>query len=82
MKSVPEDIAFIGFDNLSVSTLIDPALSTIHVPTYQMGRLAAQIIGDLMQGIPCTAANILESSLIIRKSSDISASNEWEMFGW
>lgn len=81
-KSVPEDIAFIGFDNLSVSTLIDPALSTIHVPTYQMGRLAAQIIGDLMQGIPCTAGNILESSLIVRKSSDISASNEWEMFGW
>ena len=81
-KSVPEDIAFIGFDNLSVSTLIDPALSTIHVPTYQMGRMAAQIIGDLMQGIECVSQNILESSLIVRKSSEISASNEWEMFGW
>lgn len=81
-KSVPEDIAFIGFDNLSASTLIDPALSTIHVPTYQMGRLAAQIIGDLMQGTECVSQNILETSLIVRKSSEVSASNEWEMFGW
>ena len=81
-KSVPEDVAVIGFDNLSVSTLIDPALSTIHVPTYQMGRQAAQIIGNLMQGISCMPQNILETSLIVRKSSNPSASNEWEMFGW
>lgn len=81
-KFVPEDIAFIGFDNLSISTLIDPALSTVHVPTYQMGRMAAEIIGHIAEGEECQSRNLLETELIIRKSSDISAPNEWEMTGW
>lgn len=81
-KNVPRDIAVVGFDNLSVSSLIEPALSTINVPTYQMGRIAAKIVLEAFEGKECTRMNKLDTNLIIRRSSDEAATNEWELTGW
>jgi LacI family transcriptional regulator/LacI family repressor for deo operon, udp, cdd, tsx, nupC, and nupG len=80
-KTVPQDCAIVGFDNLSVSTLIDPALSTINVPTFQMGRLAARIVLDTSIGKQHHHLNKLDTNLIIRRSSDASALNEWDLTG-
>ncbi|MDR2371054.1 MAG: LacI family transcriptional regulator [Treponema sp.] len=68
-KNVPNDCAVAGFDNLGVSTLVDPALTTINVPTFQMGRLAARIIVDAGEGRPYSHCNKLDSNLIVRRSS-------------
>jgi LacI family transcriptional regulator/LacI family repressor for deo operon, udp, cdd, tsx, nupC, and nupG len=81
-KSVPWDCAIVGFDNLSVSTLIEPALSTISVPTFQMGRMAARIILDASENKLNRKANQLDATLIIRRSSDVNAINEWDLTGW
>ncbi|GHV46754.1 LacI family transcriptional regulator [Spirochaetia bacterium] len=81
-RNVPKDCAVVGFDNLSVSTLIDPALSTINVPTFQMGRLAARIILDACEGKHHHHLNKLDTNLIIRRSSDAMAINEWDLTGW
>jgi LacI family transcriptional regulator len=35
---VPEDIAIIGFDNIPLSSFVTPALYTVAVPVYEMGR--------------------------------------------
>ena len=79
---IPKDVAIVGFDDLSVSSLIEPALTTIHVPTYQMGRVAAKIILDCTKGKSSAQNNELETNLVIRRSSDETATNEWELFGW
>jgi LacI family transcriptional regulator/LacI family repressor for deo operon, udp, cdd, tsx, nupC, and nupG len=81
-KKVPQDCAIAGFDNLGVSTLVDPALTTINVPIFQMGRLAARIIVDASEGRSCSRCNKLDSNLIVRRSSDVSALNEWDLTGW
>lgn len=81
-RDIPGNLAVTGFDNLSVSSLIDPALTTIHVPTYQMGCRAVEIIGKLSEGEEIPLKNQLDTDLIVRKSSDIQAANEWEMLGW
>lgn len=81
-KRVPENIAVVGFDNLSVSSLIEPALSTINVPTYQMGRMAAKILLDASERKVCEHVNMLRTNLIVRRSSDKFAGNEWELTGW
>ena len=81
-KVVPSDCAIVGFDNLGVSTLIDPALSTINVPAFQMGRMAARIILDASEGKSNPPLYQLEGTLIIRRSSDINAMNEWDLSGW
>lgn len=38
---VPEDIAIIGFDNISEGRIIDPALTTMDIPRKYMGQTAA-----------------------------------------
>lgn len=44
--SVPEQIQLIGFDDVHLSSLISPELTTIHQPIEEMGRRAISIICD------------------------------------
>jgi len=81
-KSVPDDIAVIGIDNIAMSSIVTPALSTINVPTYQMGHVAAKTIMDMREGQNCQKTFQLESNLIVRQSTDPFANSEWELFGW
>ncbi len=39
---IPEQISIIGFDNMPVSSVIEPMLTTIHVPKHYMGEVAAR----------------------------------------
>jgi LacI family transcriptional regulator/LacI family repressor for deo operon, udp, cdd, tsx, nupC, and nupG len=81
-KKIPQDCAVVGFDNLSVSTLIDPSLTTINIPIFKMGRLAAKLILDHCEGKINKNKIELQTTLIIRRSSDAAAANEWDLFGW
>ncbi|MGD1832604.1 MAG: LacI family DNA-binding transcriptional regulator [Sphaerochaetaceae bacterium] len=39
---VPEDISIVGFDNLPMSIMMEPHLSTVKIPNSQIGRTAAE----------------------------------------
>jgi LacI family transcriptional regulator len=41
---VPEDLSVIGFDNIGLTEMVTPTLTTIGQPTYQMGRQAAKLL--------------------------------------
>ncbi len=41
---VPEDVSVTGFDDIEIAILADPALTTVHVPHREMGRLAANML--------------------------------------
>jgi LacI family transcriptional regulator len=43
-KQVPKDIAVLGRGDLGLATLVQPQLSTISVPAFDMGRSAADIL--------------------------------------
>ncbi|MFF3922853.1 LacI family DNA-binding transcriptional regulator [Paenibacillus lactis] len=49
-KRVPEDVQIIGFDDILLSSLLYPSLSTIHQPAYEMGREAAKLLIGLIEG--------------------------------
>jgi LacI family transcriptional regulator len=69
---VPEDMAIVGFNNDSISKLVEPQLSTIQYPGYDMGEIAARnLIGHLKQSFDLQQTNtiIVHSELIIRASS-------------
>ena len=70
--SIPGDITVVGFNNDPVSKVIEPNLTTINYPGYEMGEAAAQHIINHLNGtsnINTTKTIILRSELIIRESS-------------
>ncbi|HEV8284159.1 MAG TPA: LacI family DNA-binding transcriptional regulator [Chitinophagaceae bacterium] len=69
---IPENIAFVGFNNDPVSKVIEPNLTTINYPGYEMGEVAARnLINHLNGTYPIHSTNtiVLRSELIIRASS-------------
>lgn len=69
---IPEDIAFVGFNNDLVSTVIEPNLTTIHYGGYEMGQVAARHLINHLNGtspIDNTNTIILRSELVVRQSS-------------
>lgn len=78
-KKIPDEFAVTGIDNLSASSMIEPSLTTINVPTYQMGRIAVKMLTDS----DAKEKNVeLPCNLIVRKSTNKLAASEWELFGW
>jgi LacI family transcriptional regulator len=69
---VPDDIAFVGFNNDPVSKVVEPNLTTIDYPGYEMGEVAARnLINHLNGSSPIHSTNtiLLRSELVIRASS-------------
>ncbi|WP_437945789.1 substrate-binding domain-containing protein [Sorangium sp. So ce296] len=49
---VPEDIAVVGFDDISVAQHCDPPLTTMRQEPALLGRIAVERLVDLIHGIP------------------------------
>ncbi len=45
---IPSDIAVVGFDHIPLSEFLNPRLTTVHVPTDEIGRKAAQLLLDTL----------------------------------
>lgn len=70
--SVPKDISVIGFDDIELSSYIKPALTTIRQPIYEIGKKAAELLLDLIEGRKKTPIHeLLNVELIIRESTSI-----------
>lgn len=69
---VPDDIGLIGFSNSDTTELIDPPLSIIKQPAFEMGQIATTLLLDLLESKrPVTnfETRVLAPQLIIRQSS-------------
>ncbi len=66
---VPEDIAVIGFDNRFEGAIHEPSLSTIHLPLFDIGYCACQLIHEnILEGYPLPEKIEVEAQLVIRRS--------------
>lgn len=67
--SVPEDIAFVGFDDVPIASLMKNQLTTIRQPIRQFGIKAVELLIDLIEnGSNPVRRVLLETSLIIRET--------------
>jgi len=66
---IPQDIGIVGFDNLPLGSVIEPALTTIHVPKQYMGEAAAQKLIDLLNtpGQPPTKTEV--STMLVKRGT-------------
>ena len=66
---IPQDIAFVGFDDVAVATYANPKLTTIRQPISRFGINAVEILIDLIEnGIDPPRRIIMDTELIIRDS--------------
>jgi LacI family transcriptional regulator len=69
---IPEDIAIAGFNNDPISRIVEPNITTVNYPAYQMGEIAASSLINHLNGlanIHSTNKIILKSELLIREST-------------
>jgi len=66
--AVPEELNVIGFDDIEMASYVTPPLTTIHQPKIEMGRLATQVMLDLLHNHP-GQNYVLQPTLIARAST-------------
>ncbi|HHV96257.1 MAG TPA: LacI family transcriptional regulator [Clostridiaceae bacterium] len=69
---VPDEISVVGFDNIEISSMLNPPLTTVNQPAYETGKLACQLLFESFErNEDINKTVILEPSLVIRKSVTI-----------
>lgn len=70
---VPKDVSVVGFGDEHIAEMIDPSLTTIKQPGYEMGKIAMKLlIKRINQAKPePPITEVLKTNLVIRDSSKI-----------
>lgn len=67
---IPQDIAFVGMDNIEFAQYTSPPLTSVQVPRTQIGEVAAKTLVDYLEGhysLPLKV--LLPFELVLRESS-------------
>src|SRR6185503_6060903 len=71
---VPTDIAVVGYDDRDFAAWMKPALTTVRMPSYEMGQAAARLLLQQINKEELEDATQVTGTLIIRESSGATAS--------
>jgi DNA-binding LacI/PurR family transcriptional regulator len=67
---IPDDVAIMGFSNNKITSLVEPQLTTVDQPSFEMGKKSAEILIGIIEGIvKDTKTLVLDTKLIIRGST-------------
>jgi LacI family transcriptional regulator len=69
---IPDDIKITSFSNLEIASLLNPSLTTITQPAFNIGEVAAKTLFDLIDQKPAADLNkkiIINSTLVKRRST-------------
>lgn len=66
---IPEDLCLVGFDDVSISQLTTPTITTIHQPIREMSEMAIDCIDKSLKGEIVPSQVILPVTLIKRDST-------------
>ena len=65
---VPQDFSVLGFDNIGISSLFIPGITTVSQNIYDLGRVSGQTIIKLLDQKKVPAQHVLKTSLVLRES--------------
>ncbi len=69
-KRVPEDVAVVGFDDILISKMNNPTITTVRQPSVQIGQLAADMLISLIENENSGVHTVfLGTELIVREST-------------
>ena len=72
---IPEDVGVMGYDDIYLSSLVEPSLTTVRQPNYTMGYIAMELLLKNIKSpkyLPCNNIEtiILDTEIIVRNSTD------------
>lgn len=67
--SIPEDIGITGFDDIYVSSMLKPALTTIRQPKFELGTEAMNVLEKEMKGEKQAPPSVILNGKLIARSS-------------
>ncbi len=67
-RTVPTDLAVAGCDDIRLASLVTPALTTLHIDTYALGRGAAQLLFERLDGA-APRHIVVTPELVVRDSA-------------
>lgn len=68
--SIPGEVAFVGYDDISPVALLQPPLTTVRTAYYDFGRLATELLLDLIDGQKEAPQRVvIQPELVIRDST-------------
>ena len=66
---IPDDVAMVGFDDVRLAHYVDPPLTTVRLPAYDLGYRAAALLTQLIRSEPVEEQEILlQTELVVRQS--------------
>lgn len=65
---VPGDIAITGFDDVAMSSLVQPGLTTIRQPVRELGAVTARLLLSGVGGPGTVMDTLLATELVLRGS--------------
>lgn len=67
---IPQDMAFVGFDDIALAEFYDPPLTTVRLPGYKLGMMACERLLQLLKwGKLSQPGYLFETDLVVRSSS-------------
>jgi DNA-binding LacI/PurR family transcriptional regulator len=67
--SIPGDVALVGFGDMEVASVLDPALTTVALPAYDMGLQAMAMLRQRLVGTKVRPRLVtIASHLVVRRS--------------
>lgn len=67
---IPQDVAFVGFDDIALAEYYDPPLTTVRLPGYKLGLMACERLLHLLKwGKLDQPGYLFETDLVVRSSS-------------
>ena len=66
---VPQQLSIVGFDDLELASQVQPALTTVRVPSDEMWRCAAERVLAALAGETPPRETEMQVALVVRESS-------------
>ena len=66
---IPQDVSVTGFDDMEISGQLSPGLTTMRLPTVELGRLTANYLLDRLAGKEIARLTELKVELVVRGST-------------
>lgn len=68
-RRVPDDVSLVGFDDIPLAAYLDPPLTTVRLPAYELGHAVGRALLDRIAVPAVPTRTLLPTELVVRAST-------------